>query len=132
ERLGWSRLWERRAYVAADNDPVAVSCALLERLKQATDARGIPLYVVMLYSGSDRVAVMDPAIEKVRPLAVSDCSRRKEVATIDLLPELVALAKRDPAAYRGLYHRAGPRQDLYGHMTVAGNAFVAQQLAAHM
>ena len=132
ERLGWAHLWERRAFVHADNDPIAVSCALLERLKQATDARGIPLYVVMLYSGSDRVAVMDPTVEKVRPLAVSACSRRMGLATIDLLAELVALARHDPATYRGLYHRAGPRQDLYGHMTAAGNAFVARKIAARM
>lgn len=132
ERLGWAHVWERRAYINADNDPIAVSCALLERLKQATDARGIPLYVVMLYAGSDRVAIMDPASEKVRPLAVSACSRHMGIATIDLLAGLVALAKHDPAIYRGLYHRAGPRQDGYGHMTDDGNAFVARAIAARM
>ena len=132
ERLGWAHLWEHRAFVWADNDPVKVTCALLDRIKQATDARGIPLYVVMLYAGSDRVAIMDPEIEKVRPLAVSACSRGMGVATIDLVADLVALAKNDPATYRGLYHRAGPNKDLYGHMTDAGNAFVARAIVARM
>ena len=132
ERLGWAHVWERRPYINADNDPIAVSCALLERLKQATDARGIPLYVVMLYSGHERVPIMDPTIEKARPLAVSACSRRMGVATIDLLDELVALARNDPATYRGLYTRLGPNKDVYGHMTDEGNAFVARAIAARM
>ena len=132
ERLGWAHVWERRPFVNADNDPIAVSCALLERLKQATDARGIPLYVVMLYSGHERVPIMDPTIEKARPLAVSACSRRMGVATIDLLDELVALSRNDPATYRGLYTRLGPNKDVYGHMTDEGNAFVARAIAARM
>ncbi len=132
QRLGWAHLWQRRAYVEAGNDPIAVSCALLERIKQATDASSIPLYVVMLYTGSDRLVAIDPTIEKARPLAISACSRRMGLATIDLLADLVALAKHDPATYRGLYHRHGPRQDLYGHMTAAGNAFVARKIAARM
>jgi lysophospholipase L1-like esterase len=132
ERLGWAHVWERQAFINADNDPIAVSCAMLERLKQATDARGIPLYVVMLYAGSDRIAVMDPAVEKARPLAVSACSRRMGLATIDLLDDLVAFARHDPATYRGLYTRLGPNKDVYGHMTAAGNAFVARAIAARM
>jgi hypothetical protein len=132
ERLGWAHLWQRSAHVVANNDPIAVTCALLDRLRHATSTRGIPLYVVMLYAGSDRVAIMDPAIEKVRPVAVSACSRRMGIATIDLVADLVALARRDPATYRGLYTLAGPNKDLHGHMTDAGNAFVARAIAARM
>jgi hypothetical protein len=132
DHLGWAHVWERRPYINADNDPVAVSCALLERLKQATDARGIPLYVVMLYGGHERVPIMDAKTEKARPVAVSACSRRLGLSTIDLLDELVALSRNDPAAYRGLYTRLGPNKDLYGHMTDDGNALVARAIAARM
>jgi hypothetical protein len=116
----------------SDNDPVAASCALLARLKQATDARGIPLYAVMLFGGTESITAMDARIVKSRPLAVIACARERGIATIDLLPELVALARRDMAAYRSLYDLVGPHRDIYGHMTAAGNAFVAHQLAAHM
>jgi hypothetical protein len=132
ERLGIAHLWRPGSYVLADNDPVAVSCALLARLKQTTDARGIPLYVVMLFTGSERITTMDIRIEKSRPLAVIACARRLGITAIDLLPELIALARRDMSAYRSLYHLIGPHRDIYGHMTAAGNAFIAHELAAYL
>lgn len=132
ERLGLGHLWRPGSFVWADNDPIAVSCALLARLKRTTDARGIPLYVVMLYAGQNRIAALDPAVEKPRPQAVAVCSRGLGITTIDLLPELIALARRDLSAYSSLYQHIGPRRELYGHMSAAGNAFVANALAVHL
>jgi hypothetical protein len=40
--------------------------------------------------------------------------------------------REDFTRYRGLYLRYGPRQDGWGHMTAAGNAFIAQQLAQRL
>lgn len=132
ERTGYGHIWQRRNYTPARNDPVAVTCALLDRLKRSTDTAGIPLYVVMLYSGIDRMGTMNTAVEKPAPIAVGACSARLGIATVDLMRDLVDLARNDPATYRGLY-RAYPQQPgVYGHMTPAGNAFVAQKIAARM
>jgi hypothetical protein len=45
---------------------------------------------------------------------------------------LLRLMREEPALYRTLYHRYGPRQDGWGHMTAAGNAFIAQQIAQRL
>jgi hypothetical protein len=133
ERTGHHDIFRPKDYVVVDNDPVAVTCGLLRRMKQTTDTKGLPLYVVMLYAGSDRLATtMNVPSEKARPISVSACAKQLGIATIDLLPDLVELAKREMASYRALYHLHGPREDIYGHMTVAGNAFVAQAIARRM
>jgi len=132
ERSGYGHIWQRQSYVPVKNDTVAVTCALLERLKRSADATRVPVYVVMLYAGLDRMATMDTAAEKPAPIAVSACAVRLGIATIDLMRELVDLARSDPATYRSLYHSYEQRPDVYGHMTAAGNALVAQRIAARM
>jgi hypothetical protein len=128
ERFGLEDVWQQQAYVAADNDPIAVTCAMLERLKQTVDAASIPLYVVMLYGGSDRLADMNVSVEKARPIAVRACANRMAIPTIDLLDSLISLAKSDMTTYRAYYHRSGPLGDGFGHLTADGNAFVARQI----
>jgi hypothetical protein len=132
ERAGYGNIWHSQGFVPAKNDAVAVTCALLERLKRSTDAARVPVYVVMIHGGLDRMGTMDVATEKPAPIAVSACAARLGIATIDLMHDLVDLARNDPAAYRGLYHRYEGRPGVYGHLTVAGNAFVAERIAARM
>jgi lysophospholipase L1-like esterase len=64
--------------------------------------------------------------------AVVACARGADIEALDLWDELVRLMREEPALYRALYHRYGPRQDGWGHMTAAGNAFIAQQIAQRL
>jgi hypothetical protein len=130
ERAGYGHIWQRQTFTRVKNDTVAVTCALLDRLKRSV--AHIPLYVVMIYAGIDRMGTMDTAVEKSAPLAVTACSARLGIVTIDLMHELVDLARNDPVAYRGLYHSYDQRPGVYGHMTAAGNAFVARRIATRM
>jgi hypothetical protein len=61
-RLGRSDVLAVRArlYEPTDNDPVAVSCALLRRLQRTAEAEHIRLVVVMIYPGSDNVSALRP------------------------------------------------------------------------
>jgi hypothetical protein len=61
--------------------------------------------------------------------AVATCVRGAKIETLDLWDELVRLIREEPVLYRALYHRYGSRQDGWGHITAAGNAFIAQQIA---
>jgi hypothetical protein len=133
-RLGRSDLLAVRAglYEPASNDPVAVSCALLRRLQRTAEAEHIRLLVLMIYTGSDDVGTMDRATWKQRPAAVATCARDADIETLDLWDELVRLMREEPAVYRDLYHRYGPREDGWGHMTGAGNAFIARQIAERL
>lgn len=130
ERAGYGHIWQHQTFTSAKNDTVAVTCALLDRLKRSV--AHIPLYVVMIYGGMDRMGTLDTAVEKGAPIAVSACAARLGIVTIDLLGDLIDLARNDPVTYRGLYHAYDQRPGVYGHMTAAGNAFVAQQIAARM
>lgn len=53
DRLGLSNWWQAfgTSYVSADNDPVAVTCALLRRLQGELKARGTPFLLVIQYGG---------------------------------------------------------------------------------
>jgi hypothetical protein len=61
--------------------------------------------------------------------------KKRSDAKADQSAGLVHFARRVPAAHReqaGLYLRYGPRQDGWGHMSAAGNAFIAQQIAQRL
>jgi hypothetical protein len=63
---------------------------------------------------------------------VAACAHGADIETLDLWDELLRLMREEPALYRTLYHRYGPRQDGWGHMTAADNAFIAQQIAQRL
>ena len=127
-RLGHAHLVRYRTplYVLAENDPVAVTCAMLSDLRRFTEARRLPVLIVMLYAGHDRTPTMDKNKEKARPAGVEACASDLGLAVVDLWDTLVALAAHDFATYRSLYFRHGSD---YGHMTRAGNRLVAEQIA---
>jgi hypothetical protein len=119
-------------HVSVENDPAVVTCALLRRLKVFTDAQSIPVIMAMLYAGTDRLAQTDKATEKVRPTTVAKCGAELGIEIVDLWEPMVAMARDDPDAYRGLYNHRGAHQEIWGHLSVAGNAFVARQIAQRM
>jgi len=96
-------------YEPANNDPVALSCALLRRLQRTTEAQHIRLLVLMIYGGIDDISILERSFERQQAVAVADCARAANIETLDLWDEVARLSREQPGVYRGLYHRYGPR-----------------------
>lgn len=127
ERLGFGDWWRRQntSYVRADNDPLAVSCLLLRRLKRETDRRGMSLLFVVQHFGDDRFAAYGPP---ELGTSVAACAREHGIDTLGTWEALAEINRADLGRYRRLFvmHDEGR---LYGHMSSQGNAFIARLIA---
>jgi hypothetical protein len=110
----------------AENEPVAATCAILAGLKDFAKARNLPVLIVMIYGGLDRIATLDQDKVHVRPVGVIQCATGIGFHVLDTWDAMVATALRDMAAYRALYV---PHGNIYGHMSAAGNRLVAELIA---
>jgi lysophospholipase L1-like esterase len=111
---------------------VAVTCALLRRLNRETEAEHIRLLVFMIYPGNVDEKTLARAAKREIAVPVATCARDAGIETLDLWDELLRVMREDFTRYRGLYLRYGPHQDGWGHMSAAGNAFIAQQIAQRL
>jgi hypothetical protein len=117
--------WLGRGYSPVDTDVAQVSCLLLKQLKAKTDSAEIALYFVMQYGGSHIVELPDqPSYAKT----VLGCAENLEIPTINTWKPLHDARQHDPAGFKSLFvmHNEGT---VYGHMSSAGNALVAQLVA---
>jgi hypothetical protein len=126
DRLGgWSNWWQMYSFVTVDNDPVAVSCALLKRVQSELTAKGIGFLLVMQYGGS-----VSPVKRPEKSSAVVACAQAAGIDTLDLWDDLKAAHDNRPfadyvklwASYDGNYS--------FGHMSPLGNRLVAERIAA--
>ena len=124
ERIGYGDWWRQSnaSYIRADNDPVRVSCLLLERLKHQAIEIGVRLLLLIQHGGSDALAKLSKPEDAKAVLA---CAQAAGVEAIDSWDPLVRAHGEDMEAYRGLYvmHDEGR---IYGHMSSEGNAFIAR------
>lgn len=92
----------------------AVACLVLQELEQFAASRGIRLYVLMQYKRDD---IHDPQVleqhEQLRACL------KPNTPVIDLQPAQLAEQQRDGRNYRKMFK---------GHMTAAGNHWVAEQV----
>lgn len=126
-RLGWSNWWQifSANYVPVDNDPIAVSCALLKRLQSELASQGIDFLFVMQYGGS-----LHPVKPTREASAVVACARTMGIDTLDLWDVLKAAHDRHSfAEYRKLWASFDGNYS-FGHMSGLGNRLVAEQIAA--
>jgi hypothetical protein len=135
---------------------IGVTCRLLERLKQKTDAAGSRLLLYLQYSGAEVVQggrmatagkfynlerrIKDkllPLILNLPPGApvwheasagVSECARGLSITTVDELPSLRAVYESNPERLRKLY-QIEPG-GVMGHKSPLGNREVAKLIAA--
>ena len=124
ERLGWGD-WQQivmRTSVWAGNDPTAVTCALLRRLRAELAARETKLLLVLQYPVSTRAVLKTP-----KAIVVAGCARDIGIDTIDLWEDLSRLRDRSFEQYIRLFSSDG---DTFGHMSSQGNRFVAERIAA--
>jgi hypothetical protein len=118
--LGAARDQEPRK---VDNDPVAVTCALLQRLKGRTDAEGVRLLLLLQY-GRQTVADKEQPPEEAKK--VGECAAAAGVAVVDQFESLRALAAK-PEALGALYLQEEHGQAL---LSDQGNGQAAKSLAA--
>jgi hypothetical protein len=113
---------ERRQYTKAPNDPVRVTCLLLERLKQQTDRAGVRLLLFVQYYALSIIEEDEPT-ENAQ--GVSACAKQLGIQTVDQFASLRALVEKDPNALRPYYLSDGKN---YTHMSAKGNEHAAQLL----
>jgi len=130
ERTGQGEWWNKInvSNVYADNDPEAVTCALLKRLKAQTDRNGIDLLLLLQYGGADHLPV---SRQKEKTEAPARCAREAGIEVLDLWQPLLEVHAKGRNKLKTLYVMHNERR-IYGHMSGAGNSFVARQLAGKL
>jgi len=113
-------------FADAPIDEVAVSCRLLERLKDDADSYGARLLMLMQYGGPLRLQSAPP------PFAanVMRCARAAGIQTVDEFESLHAIAQRSIDEFKQLYVMVDDPAQPYGHMSALGNAHIAALLDA--
>jgi len=114
----WTGTAGQPVFQKADNEPVGVTCALLQRLKRRTDADGIRLLLFMQHG---RIVIL----RKEEPLddakKVTQCATATGIEVIDQFDALRAAAVANPKALQEFYRR--------GAMSPKGNRHAAELLA---
>lgn len=108
-------------YQKANNDPIAVSCFLLSRLKRELVSRGIRAAVVMQYGGWIFARGDKRPRDAVEVLA---CAKRQGYEIVDEYDALKRVAERSIPELMSHYvmHKDNT---VYGHMSETGNRLVA-------
>ena len=114
---------ERRQYVRAPNEPLAVTCLLLERLKQRTDRDGVRLMLFLQYYASAMMSDDEPT---PNGQGVAACAKRLGIHVVDQFASLRALVEKNPDAMRPYYMTDGKN---FTHMSPKGNEHAADLLA---
>lgn len=120
EKLGYGDWWRQlnTAYVKIENDPVEVTCRLVDRLAKKTQRKGIPLLLVLQYGGSNIVRLSERQDHATK---VISCA---EQLGIEVLDTWDTLRQVQPETLIKLYvmHDDGR---IFGHMSAEGNAMIA-------
>jgi len=114
---------ERREYTKAPNDPVRVTCLLLERLKKQTDSEGIRLVLFMQYYATAVIADDEPPESADK---VVTCAESLKIEVVDQFAPLRAAAGNDRNKIAPFYVFDGKN---FGHMSPKGNEHAAGVLA---
>jgi hypothetical protein len=104
-----------------DNDPVAVTCALLRRLRARAEAQGVRMLLLMQYARKT-VERAEPGTD-VRQVAA--CANALGMDVIDQIDALRAAVAESSGALNDLYLQSPG----FGQMTPKGNRATAQLLA---
>jgi hypothetical protein len=113
------------SFTTVKNDAVEVTCRLLARLKQKTDASHTALILYLQFAGSH---IMSAPHEADQSVAVGNCARGLHIATIDEYAQLRGVFEKAPDALRK-YYQIEPDGST-GHKSSFGNMEVAKSVAA--
>lgn len=112
-------------YATVNNDPVDVTCRLLVRLKQQTDAAHVTLILYLQFAGSH---IISAPREAEQSLGVGRCARNAHIATVDEYAQLRGVFEKDANALRRYYQIE--HDGSTGHKSSFGNMEVATAVAA--
>jgi hypothetical protein len=112
-----------RTFTRVANDPVAVTCRLLQRLKLSTDALGIRIVLLMQYGGAAIQSWSAPSDDAAQ---VTACARAIGIQLVDEFDSLKAVYRANPEALKSYYVMADAN---YGHMSARGNRHIATLIA---
>jgi len=119
--------WLRRGdeNIKNGNDPVAVSCKLLERAHKTFSAQNIRMIFLLQHGGDDR---HDRTSQKPHADEVIACARKAGIETVDTWPPLLEEYRKGFPSYKTLFVMHDNNR-LYGHMSSKGNALIAGLVA---
>ena len=106
----------------ADNDPVAVTCALLQRLRARAEVAGVQVLLLMQHGRTTVVERTEPGTDAKQ---VAACATAMGLEVIDQFTALRAAAVESPGALDGLYLSTPG----FGQMSPKGNQLTAELLA---
>lgn len=107
---------------AIDNDPVGVTCALLERLKRRADSDGARVLLLMQHAQRTVVERTEPG-ESAKKVAA--CAASMGIEVVDQFEALRSIVAAKPEALADLYAQGGG----FGEMSSEGNRHAAELLA---
>jgi hypothetical protein len=113
------------SFATVNNDPVDVTCRLLARLKQKTDADHVALILYLQFAGSHIISAPREAEQSV---GVGRCALNAHIVTIDEYAQLRSVFEKDPNALRRYYQTE--QDGSTGHKSSFGNMEVAKAVAA--
>jgi hypothetical protein len=113
------------SYSTVSNDVVDVTCRLLSRLKQTTDATNVRLILYLQFGGASVMSSPQEAIQAVR---VGECARNMNVPTVDEFAKLREIYEKSPDELRKYY--VIEADGAVGHKSSLGNLEVAKNLEA--
>ena len=114
----------RQVYRKVDTDEIAITCALLKRVKGVSDKQRVKMLLFMQYYGQfiqEEDSISDNAKK------VHDCARNMDVEVVDQFESLREIAVAQPKAYREHYIIMDGQ---FQHMSSKGNAQAASLLAS--
>jgi hypothetical protein len=105
------------------NDPINVSCALLQRFKLEAEERNIRVALLSLFNAPQIMSADGPPPNIV---SVERCARSMGFQLISALDRMRALYREDPKNMEALFFK---QNDLFTHFTPRGNREVAMIVA---
>jgi hypothetical protein len=118
----WYGKPDQQVLQAASNDPIGVTCALIERLKMRADAAGVRTVLLMQHA---RRTVAERTEAGADAEKVRDCAAVLAIAVVDQLKALRDVAAADPDALGDFYLH----DDGFGQMSSEGNRHAAELVA---
>jgi hypothetical protein len=124
-RLGLLDRWvdnaSRYRSVMSNEDGVAVSCALMQRLESLKNHYGSKIIVVLLWSAQESSETKAPWYGP----PVIECARKAGFGVLDLYPVLHKISKSDPNRFKRLWI---DENGVLGHPSPEGNTITAKLL----
>lgn len=119
----WTNL-QGSIHLRVANDPVDVTCRLLDRLVGKVKSKGVRLILVMQH-GAGKILSFDARTAHAR--SVIDCARALSIQLVDEYDSLKAIARRDKDGLKPFYVMS-ENDTAYGHMSSQGNLHVARMI----